>query len=42
MTKISFGFQPAMPTYQGILKDRQIDALVAYIKSLQENESLRK
>lgn len=42
MAKIAFGFQPAMPTYQGILKDRQIDALVAYIKSLQEDESLRK
>jgi cytochrome c oxidase subunit 2 len=42
MTKVAFGFQPAMPTYQGILKDRQIDALVAYIKSLQEDESLRK
>jgi cytochrome c oxidase subunit 2 len=30
------GFQPVMPTYQGILKDREIDALIAYIKSLQE------
>ncbi|MBU0985604.1 MAG: cytochrome c oxidase subunit II [candidate division Zixibacteria bacterium] len=29
------GYQPVMPTYQGILKDREIDALVAYIKSLQ-------
>jgi cytochrome c oxidase subunit 2 len=29
------GFQPVMPTYQGILKDRQIDALIAYIKSLE-------
>jgi cytochrome c oxidase subunit II len=29
------GFQPVMPTYQGVLKDRQIDALIAYIKSLQ-------
>ncbi len=28
------GFQPVMPTYQGILNDRQIDALIAYIKSL--------
>ncbi|MCP4632330.1 MAG: cytochrome c oxidase subunit II [candidate division Zixibacteria bacterium] len=28
------GFQPVMPTYQGILKDRQVDALIAYIKSL--------
>jgi cytochrome c oxidase subunit 2 len=28
------GFQPVMPTYQGILKDKQVDALIAYIKSL--------
>jgi len=33
--KIVAGFDPVMPTYQGILKDRQIDAMVAYIKSLQ-------
>jgi len=35
MAKIVAGFQPVMPTYQGILKDREIDALIAYIKSLQ-------
>lgn len=28
------GYQPVMPTYQGILNDRQVDALIAYIKSL--------
>lgn len=28
------GFDPVMPTYQGLLKDKQIDALIAYIKSL--------
>ena len=28
------GYDPVMPTYQGILKDRQIDALIAYIKTL--------
>ncbi len=28
------GYQPVMPTYQGILNDKQLDALVAYIKSL--------
>jgi cytochrome c oxidase subunit 2 len=33
-TKIAAGFEPVMPTYQGILKDRQIDAMVEYIKSL--------
>lgn len=29
------GYQPVMPTYQGILKDRDIDALIAYIKSME-------
>jgi len=32
--KIVSGFQPVMPTYQGILKDAEVDALVAYLKSL--------
>lgn len=32
--KVVRGFQPVMPTYQGLLKDKQIDALVEYIKSL--------
>lgn len=32
--KIVAGFQPVMPTYQGILKDRDIDALIAFMKSL--------
>lgn len=39
MTKIAKGYQPVMPTYQGILKERQIECLIAYIKSLQEDES---
>lgn len=34
--KIVAGYEPVMPTYQGILKDQQIDALIAYIKSLQQ------
>ncbi len=34
--KLVMGYQPVMPTYQGRLKDREIDALVAYIKSLSE------
>lgn len=34
--KIHAGFQPVMPTYQGMLKDPQIDALVAFIKSLNQ------
>jgi cytochrome c oxidase subunit II len=32
--KIVAGYQPVMPTYKGILDNRQVDALVAYIKSL--------
>jgi cytochrome c oxidase subunit 2 len=32
--KVTLGYQPVMPTYQGVLKDRQIDALIAYLKSL--------
>lgn len=32
--KVVNGFDPVMPTYQTILKDKQIDALIAYIKSL--------
>jgi len=34
--KVTMGFQPVMPTYQGVLKDRQIDALIAYLKSLKQ------
>lgn len=34
--KIANGFEPVMPTFQGTLKDRQIDALIAYIKVLNE------
>jgi len=36
--KVAMGFQPVMPTYQGRIKDREIDALIAYIKSLNERE----
>ncbi|MEW6051536.1 MAG: cytochrome c oxidase subunit II [Candidatus Zixiibacteriota bacterium] len=32
--KVVTGYDPVMPTYQGVLKDQQIDALIAYIKSL--------
>jgi cytochrome c oxidase subunit 2 len=34
--KVVAGFQPVMPTYQGLLKDKDVDALIAYIKSLQK------
>jgi len=30
------GYQNIMPTYQGLLKERDVDALVAYIKSLKK------
>ena len=32
--KVVNGYQPIMPTFQGVLKDREIDALIAFIKSL--------
>lgn len=31
--KVVKGFPPVMPVFQGVLNDRQVDALVAYIKS---------
>lgn len=36
--KVALGYQPVMPTYQGLLKDREIDALIAFIKSLKKGE----
>jgi len=35
-SKVVLGFQPVMPTYQGAVTDRQIDALIAYLKSLKQ------
>ncbi|MGD9489144.1 MAG: cytochrome c oxidase subunit II [Calditrichaceae bacterium] len=32
--KVVMGFQPVMPTYQGLLKDEEIDAMIAYLKTL--------
>jgi cytochrome c oxidase subunit II len=34
--KIVSGFKPVMPTFQGIVSDEQLNALVAYIKSLSQ------
>jgi cytochrome c oxidase subunit 2 len=34
--KVVLGYQPVMPTYQGVLTDRQIDALIAYMKTLKQ------
>lgn len=33
--KVVAGYQPVMPTFQGILKDRELDGLIEYIKTLQ-------
>jgi len=38
--KVTQGFQPVMPTFQGLINDRQLDALVAYLKSLSEVEQV--
>jgi cytochrome c oxidase subunit 2 len=32
--KIVKGFNPVMPTFQGLISDEQLNALVAYVKSL--------
>jgi cytochrome c oxidase subunit II len=32
--KIVDGFQPVMPTFQGVLKNEEIDALIAYLKTV--------
>jgi cytochrome c oxidase subunit 2 len=32
--KIVSGFKPIMPTFQGLVSDEQLNALVAYVKSL--------
>ncbi len=34
--KVVKGFQPVMPPYQGLLNDKEVDALIAYIKSLSQ------
>jgi len=34
--KVVEGYQPIMPTFQGILKEREVDALVVYVKSVGE------
>ena len=36
--KVRAGYKPVMPTYQGQLKDEEISALIAYIKSLATDE----
>ena len=34
--KIVSGFKPVMPTFQGIVSEEQLNALVAYVKSLSQ------
>ncbi len=34
--KVVAGFQPVMPTYQGRLKDREITAIVEYLKTIEK------
>ena len=34
--KIVNGFKPVMPTFQGLVSEEQLNALVAYIKSLSQ------
>ncbi len=33
--KIVTGYEPVMPTYQGLLKPREVDALIAFLKGLE-------
>ena len=35
--KVVAGFQPAMPTFQGLVTEEQLLQLIAYVKSLSEN-----
>jgi cytochrome c oxidase subunit 2 len=37
--QISAGFQPVMPTYQGQISEEELNALIAYLKSLRNENS---
>src|SRR5579871_6094130 len=37
--KVVSGFKPVMPTFQGLVSDEQLNALVAYVKSLSAAQS---
>jgi cytochrome c oxidase subunit 2 len=37
--KIVKGYKPVMPTFQGLISDEQLNALVAYVKSLSSSQS---
>ena len=32
--QVAAGYEPVMPTYQGRLKDEEITAIIAYLKTL--------
>ena len=34
--KVVKGFKPVMPTFQGLVSEEQVNALVAYVKSLSQ------
>jgi len=36
--RVAAGFEPVMPTYKGRLEDREITAIIAYLKSLAAEE----
>jgi cytochrome c oxidase subunit II len=38
-SKVVSGFKPIMPTFQGLISDDQLNALVAYVKSLSQQQS---
>ena len=38
-SKIVSGFKPVMPTFQGLVSEEQLNALVAYVKSLSPGQS---
>ena len=37
MSQIIVGYAPVMPAFEGVVTDEQLDALVAYIKSLADS-----
>ena len=39
-SKVRAGYRPVMPTYQGQLKDEEINAIIAYIKSLSKGKQV--
>ena len=38
--QIVAGYQVVMPTYQGLLNDRELDALIAFLKTLKEDSQI--